>query len=103
MARSRTFDAKRAQEARALYDEGHGCNAIAKRLDVAPSTISAWAKREGLAFDRSQTSLAVRAHTIDLAEARLLLAQKMTVAASDMLDRLDGKYIVFAFGGKSNT
>lgn len=102
MAERRTFTDKHAQEARALFDEGHGCNAIARKLSVSPATISGWAKREGLRFDRSQTALAVRAHTIDLAEMRVHLAQKMAVAASDMLDRLDGEYTVFSFGGKDN-
>jgi hypothetical protein len=59
--------------ARELYDDGHGCNAIAKQLHVAPSTISAGAKQEGLKFDRSQTELAVRAHVVDLRQGRALL------------------------------
>lgn len=98
-----TFRTKRGHEARALFDEGYGCNAIAKKLGVGVATISRWAKAEELEFDRSQTALAVRAHTVDLAEARILLAQKMAVAASDMLDRLDGEYTVYSFGGKDNT
>lgn len=98
-----TFRDKRGHEARALFDEGLSCNAIAKRLDVGVATISRWASAEGLRFDRSQTALAVRAHTIDLAAARIELAQKMTVAASDMLDALDGSYTVYNFGGKDNT
>lgn len=97
-----TFSVKRAQEARALYDEGYGCNAIARKMGVSPGTISKWAKGEGLAFDRTQTALATRAHVIDLAEARTLLAQKMAIAASDMLDALDGEYLVYSFGGRDN-
>lgn len=102
MARNGTFDSKRA-EARELFDEGHGCRAIADKLSVSPSTISRWASDEGLSFDRSQTSLAVRAHTVDLAAARLELAQKLMVKASDALDSLDAPYTVFNFGGKDNT
>lgn len=94
-----TFPAKRARE---LFDEGFGCNAIARQLGVGPASVSRWAKDAQLAFDRSQTALAVRAHVIDLAETRTLLAQKMAVAASDLLDSLDGKYLVYAFGGKEN-
>lgn len=103
MARAGTFDAERAQEAQALYDEGLSCNAIAKKLGCSPSTISRWAKDAGLKFDRSQTAMAVRAHVIDMAETRLLLAQKMAVAAHDLLDSLDGEYLVYSFGGKDNT
>jgi transposase-like protein len=81
-----TFDGKRAR-ARELYDEGYSCNAIAKQLDCLPSTVSRWASAEGLTFDRSQTTLAVRAHTVDLAEARMVLAQKLMEKASDALAR----------------
>lgn len=101
MAARGTFDSKRAQ-AKELYDEGYSCNAIAQKLDASPSTVSRWAKTEGLSFDRSQTALAVRAHTIDLAADRLLLAQKMVQVASDVLDSLDGEYLVYSFGGQEN-
>ncbi|MCU1408477.1 MAG: hypothetical protein JWM23_557 [Microbacteriaceae bacterium] len=101
MARNGTFDALRPR-ARELYDEGHGCNAIAKQLGVAPSTISRWAKEEDLAFDRSQTSLAVRAHAIDMAESRMLLTQKMLVAGHEALDSLDEPFTVYSFGGAEN-
>lgn len=100
MAAAGTFNAERAQE---LFDQGFGCNAIARAMDCAPSSVSRWAKAEGKAFDRSQTALAVRAHTIDLAEARVELAKKMAQVANDMLDRLDGPYVVYSFGGKDNT
>ncbi|WP_336633604.1 MULTISPECIES: terminase gpP N-terminus-related DNA-binding protein [unclassified Microbacterium] len=102
MAATGTFREKRGHEARALYDEGFSCNAIARKLGVGVATISRWAKDEGLAFDRSQTAMAVRAHTIDLAESRLLLAKKLQVAAHDLLDSLDGEYLVYSFGGKDN-
>jgi len=97
-----TFDVKRGHEARALFDDGHSCRQIAAKLNVAPSTVSRWAKDNGLAFDRSQTAIAVRAHTIDLAADRLELAQLMIVAARDLLHSLDGEYLVYNFGGKDN-
>lgn len=102
MAASRTFDSKRAQEARRLFDEGRSCNAIANELGVAPSTISAWAKREGLRFDRSKTAAAVKAHTIDLAAARLELASEMSEASLELLRARHQPYLVFNFGGKDN-
>jgi hypothetical protein len=98
-----TLTGKRAQEARDHYASGLGCNAIARAMGIDPATVSRWAKAEGLKFDRSQTALAVRAHTIDLAESRLELARKMQVAAHDLLDSLDGDYLVYNFGGKDNT
>jgi transposase-like protein len=95
----RTFDGKRAQ---ALYEDGHGCNAIARELGCSPSTVSKWAKENNLTFDRSQTALAVRAHVIDMAESRTLLAQKLLVIAHDLADSVDKPFLVFAFGGKDN-
>ena len=101
MAAKRTFDKLRPR-ARELYDEGYSCNAIAKQLGCSPSTVSLWAKDEGLKFDRSQTALAVRAHVIDMAESRLLLTKKMLAVGHEALDKLDGPYLVYAFGGKEN-
>lgn len=95
-----TFDPALARE---LYEAGMSCRSIAAELDVAPSTISRWAKGEGLKFDRSQTAQAVRAHTVDLAAARMELAQRLMVSAFDALDELDGPYLVYNFGGKDNT
>lgn len=103
MARGETFNPQKRAEALALFNEGYGCNAIAREVGVSPATISRWAKTEGLAFDSSQAALAVRAHTVDLAKDRVLLAQKMTQAANDMLDMLDGPFTVYNFGGKDNT
>lgn len=103
MTASRTFGTQMRRRARALYDQGYGCNAIARELGFSPSTVSEWAKREGLAFDRSQTDIAVRAHVTDLREMQTLLAKKAAVAASDLLDQLDGTYLVWSFGGKDNT
>lgn len=94
-----TFDAERAQELHAL---GLSCNAIARELGVAPSTVSRWAKRVGLSFDRSQVAAANAAHTIDLAKARLELAQEMAATGLELLRTRHGEYLVYAFGGKDN-
>lgn len=95
-----TFDEGLARE---LHGEGHSCNAIAKKLEVAPSTISRWAKRVGLSFDRSQTALAVRAHVIEMAASRTLLAKKMLVVGHEAVDKLDEPWLVYSFGGRDNT
>jgi nucleoid-associated protein YgaU len=99
---AKTFTEQTRTDARRLFDEGYGCNAIARELGFSPARISKWAKDEGLLFDRRQTELAVRAHTIDLAADRLLLAQKMIVNANDSLEMLEGPFEVFNFGGKEN-
>ena len=98
-----TFHGKRGHAARALVDQGLGCNAIAKALGVSPATISRWAVTEGVEFDRAATKAAVKAHTVDLAAARIRLAEKMLAASEKMLDDIDGEYLVYNFGGKDNT
>jgi hypothetical protein len=97
-----TFQTKRGHEARALFDQGLGCNAIAKALRVGAATISRWAEAEGLVFDRAQVDAANKAHTVDLAAARIRLAAKMSSAAESMLDAIDDEYLVYNFGGKDN-
>lgn len=87
MTRGKTFD--QGQRARELFDKGISCNAIAKNLGVAPSTISAWAKREGLSFDRSKTEDAVAAHKIDRAARRAAIIDRLYTRTEKLLDRLE--------------
>jgi transposase-like protein len=94
-----TLNAERAQE---LFDAGMGCNAIARELGVDPATVSRWAKKVGVVFDRSQVAAANEAHRVDLAAGRIRLAEKMLAASESMLDRIDAPYLVYAFGGKDN-
>lgn len=103
MAERRTFsDEETRVEARRLFDEGLGCNAIAREIGIVPSAVSAWAKREGLKFDRAKVLAANKANAADLEEKRLRLAAKMADVAEDALDSLDAPYLVYNFGGKDN-
>lgn len=101
MARRETF--QQGKRARELFDQGLGCNAIARELEVGAATISRWAEREGLSFAREATALAVRARAIDIAASRTLLTQKMLTVAHEALDGLEGPYLVYNFGGSENT
>jgi transposase-like protein len=87
MARSRTFD--KALRARELFDAGKSCNAIAKELGFAPSTISAWAKREGLTFPRAATADAVDTHRLSAAERRGQIIERLHARAEHNLTRLE--------------
>lgn len=97
--RRAALNPQRAQE---LFDQGLGCNAIARELGVDSATVSRWAKKTGLSFDRSQVAAANEAHKVDLAAGRIRLAEKMLAASESMLDRIDDPYLVYAFGGKDN-
>jgi len=103
MAARGTFDSKRAQ-ARVLFDRGLSCRAIATELGCSTSTVSRWAKAEGLVFEaRARTATASAVRKFDMAAARSRLAQKMTDNADRVLDTLNGPYLVYNFGGKDNT
>lgn len=94
---------QQGERARELFDQGYGCNAIARELGVGAATISRWARREGLDFSRDETAMAVRARTIDIAASRTELTRKVLLVAHESLDNLDGPYLVYSFGGKDNT
>lgn len=87
MSRGRTFD--QGLRARELFDQGKSCNAIAKELGVAPSTISGWAKREGLSFDKAKTEDAVAAARVTRAERRGRIIDRLYGRAERVLDRLE--------------
>ncbi|MFA5608531.1 MAG: helix-turn-helix domain-containing protein [Leucobacter sp.] len=95
-------DSKRAL-LRKLHAKEMSVRAIAEELGVSRSTVSRWAKEEGLAFDRSRTALANAAQSIDLAAGRQRLAEKMLHRAEQLLDSLDKPYLVYSFGGRDNT
>lgn len=97
MAQGRTFED--GPKARELFDAGWSCNAIARELGVSPSTISAWAKREGLRFDRTQVDEANSARAVDAsasrfdrAAARARIIDRLYQRVEKIQDRLDKPY-----------
>jgi len=87
MAQGRAFED--GQRARALFDAGKSCNAIAKELGVSVSTISGWAKREGLSFDQSATEDAVRVRRNSRAARRADIIDRLYDRTEAILDRLE--------------
>lgn len=79
-----------------------GRKALAAELGLGNSTVTRIAKALGLDFSRAKTAVAIQARSIDLAAGRHRLAEKMLGRAEQMLDDLDGPYLVYAFGGKEN-
>ena len=102
MTKSAERSASKRAQLRSLHAAGLSASAIARELGVAKSTISRWAKAEGISFDRSKTAEATAAKSIDLAAARTRLAEKMAHRAELLLDSLDNPYIVYSFGGRDN-
>ena len=86
-----------------LHKAGLSRNDIARTSGVSAGTVTNVCRAAGLSFDRSATKVASEAKRVDLADARLNLAQRLNTAALDMLDMLDKPFTVFNFGGKDNT
>lgn len=79
--------------------EGKSRNAVAREFSVAGETVTRICAEVGVTFDRTKTEAAVRAHAIDIAEARTLLIQTMLAEAQDQMDVVNAPYLVWAFGG----
>ncbi|MEU6858839.1 hypothetical protein AB0B28_08200 [Glycomyces sp. NPDC046736] len=81
-----------------------GRNEIARRHDVAASTVSKIAAEENLAdaFDRTHTENATRAALADNRSMRATLSRRLLVKAGELLDDMDAPHTAFAFGGRDN-
>lgn len=89
MAQGRAFED--GQRARELFDAGKSCNAIARELKVSVSTISGWAKREGLSFDQAATEDAVRVRRNSRAARRADIIDRLYDRTEAILDRLEAE------------
>ncbi|MGH3436862.1 MAG: hypothetical protein ACRDRN_10400 [Sciscionella sp.] len=87
-------------EVRRLAEGGVARNEIARRLRVSPGAVTKYAPAG--AFERSATVAAVRAHVVDMAERRALLAQGLLGDAERLREQMWEPTKVFAFGGKDN-
>ena len=99
----RPFTEDDVDELRRLHAEGHGRNEIARRMGWASRTISIYAARMNLSFDRSATEEATRARIADLAEKRTILAEALTDDALRVSAQMWEPAVVFNIGGKENT
>ena len=95
-------DEQRAEVLR-LHSEGLSRNEIARQLNISAGSVTSICTAAGRSFDRSETKRATEARQVDLAAGRLRLAEKMLTASEAMLDKIDGPYEVYNFGGKDNT
>lgn len=89
--------------ARELHAAGKSCNAIARELGCSSSTISRWAKREGLSFDRSETAAMVSALRIDRAAVRADIIDRMYTRSQKILARLEASSYTYRAPTKDGT
>lgn len=80
-----------------LFAEGKGRNAIAREVRLSGATITKIASEEGHEFDRSQSELAVRLRTVDLAKMRVDLAHASLLKAWDVLEQLEAPAVIHQF------
>jgi predicted transcriptional regulator len=103
MAQGRPVEADVRARAIELIQAGMPRNAIARELLIAPSSVSAIAKDEGLSFDRAnQTASATAARQHDLKVRRLELIDELVSKAGDHLVAIDQPFLTFNIGGKDN-
>ncbi|MGW0016926.1 helix-turn-helix domain-containing protein [Rhodococcus sp. NPDC003382] len=88
---------------RELHEQGMSLRAIAEEMGRPQSTVSRWADRLDLSFDRSKTKKATEARVIDTKAARVELEQRLIAEANKVLDQMWEPTLVFSFGGKDNT
>lgn len=75
-----------------LHAQGLSANRIAKQLGVNASTVSRWAKADGLKFDRAEARHAIRARQVDLAALRAEASQLAIETALEELRDIRGPY-----------
>ncbi|MCX4827174.1 hypothetical protein OG746_26730 [Streptomyces sp. NBC_01016] len=88
---------------RELHRQGLGRNAIARAMGRSLRTISVYAARMDLSFDRTLTEEATRARKADLEERRIMLAEALQGDAERLTEQLWTPSKVFNIGGKDNT
>lgn len=103
MAQGRPVEDKTRKKVLALFDQGMTRNAIAREVKLSGSTVTRICRESGREFDPTKTELAQRARSVELAEARQLLIQKMMVRADELVELMDAPMLVFNIGGKDNT
>lgn len=92
-------DQTRAKIQDAARDGSRSRNSIAREFSVSGETVTRICAEAGITFDRMKTEAAVRAHAIDLAEERMLLAKMMVAEAHEQMDILNAPYLIYSFGG----
>lgn len=86
-----------------LHAAGKSLHFIANELGRSKRTISVWAEKLGLSFDRAETAKAAEAVHVDNKARRVALEERLLVEAQKIMDQLWKPTLVFSFGGKDNT
>ncbi|GHA95463.1 hypothetical protein GCM10010330_57030 [Streptomyces tendae] len=90
------------QQIRELHAQGKGRNEIARITGRSLRTISVYASKMDLSFDRTMTEEATRARKADLEERRVILAEALQGDAERLSSQMWEPAKVFNIGGKDN-
>ncbi|MGV9282128.1 helix-turn-helix domain-containing protein [Streptomyces sp. NPDC003730] len=91
------------QQIRELHAQGKGRNEIARTIGRSLRTVSVYAAKMDLSFDRTMTEEATRARKADLEERRVILAEALQGDAERLSSQMWEPAKVFNIGGKDNT
>lgn len=86
-----------------LHAAGKSLHFIANELGRSKRTISVWAEKLGLSFDRAETAKAAEAVHVDNKARRARIEERLLIEAEKVIDQMWSETLVFSFGGKDNT
>lgn len=91
MSKPPPMSAAEHERVRQLHAEGSSLSAIARELGRSPSTISRWAKAQGLSWDAAQTAQATHVKQTSNRDRRAQTIGRLYDRAAVILDRLEAK------------
>ncbi|MGW8762358.1 helix-turn-helix domain-containing protein [Streptomyces sp. NPDC055815] len=90
-------------QVRALHAEGLSRNAIARKINRSPSTVSSIATDLGLSFDRApQVEAATAVRKADLAARRAAMAETLQDVAEREIAKMVQPHLYWEWGGKDH-
>ena len=91
-----------SQRLRELHATGMALHSIAKEMGRSKDTVSRYARKLGLGWDREKTAKAAQAVHLDNRAMRVLIEQKLLAQTLTELEALNAEARVYSFGGAEN-
>lgn len=91
---ARTYSAEDEEQLRQLHADGVSRNEIARRMEWSVETITNYAQRLGLSFDREAVRAATDARQIDLKDRRQRIQEQLLDLAERSIERATDRYLV---------
>ncbi|WP_326755109.1 hypothetical protein OIE73_28745 [Streptomyces hirsutus] len=88
------FTEEEQERLRQLHADGLSRNAIAEAMGRPKVTISRWAERLGLSFDREAVRAATDARQVDLKDRRQRIQEQLLGLAERSIERAQTRYLV---------